>query len=376
MKGMPVLVPDDEMLCHQLPTTFDHVSQSDLRWTERVVMYGFDTSGEVSVMTGLARYPNRNVMDAYAMVTIGGKQARVVRLSTEYGAPRAALGSWTVGPYTYAITEPLLGTRATLGANDHGLRMQLDFHGTFPAYEQTPAFHRSRGRVREDARRYYQNGTVTGWLEIDGRRIEIDPDQWWFGRDHSWGVRHGPGGGTLEEGRGLQPTEAPDGVLYYMGIFQFDDRLVHFAQRETSAGQRWQFEGEVLYPLATGRAPTPIIDVEHELSFERDLRVASGGTFTVHHADRSTTSIEVQPTCRFWPGLAGYDEYRGYASGMWRGTSFSDGFTVDTTDLDQIRPVSFLSESLCTVRMGDQVGHGLLEMVFVGSYPRYGYPGW
>ncbi|GAA1609833.1 hypothetical protein [Nocardia ninae] len=89
-----MLVPDDEMLCHQLATTFDHVAQSDLRWTERVVMYGFDTSGEVSVMTGLARYPNRNVMDAYAMVTIGGKQARVVRLSTEFNTP---VRRWTHG---------------------------------------------------------------------------------------------------------------------------------------------------------------------------------------------------------------------------------------------------------------------------------------
>ncbi|WP_306307544.1 hypothetical protein [Nocardia tenerifensis] len=189
-------------------------------------------------------------------------------------------------------------------------------------------------------------------------------------------MRHGPGGGSLNEGTDLQPTEVSDGVLYYMGIFQFDDQLVHFAQRETSTGQRWQFEGEVLYPLSTGRAATPIIDVEHELSFERDLRVASGGTFTVHLADRTTASIEVEPLCRFWPGLAGYNEYRGYASGMWRGPSFSDGFTVDTTDLDQIRPISLLSESLCAVRMGDRVGHGLLEMVFMGSYPRYGYTGW
>jgi hypothetical protein len=35
-----MLSPHDELLCHQLPTTFDHVSQSDLRWTERIVMYG------------------------------------------------------------------------------------------------------------------------------------------------------------------------------------------------------------------------------------------------------------------------------------------------------------------------------------------------
>jgi len=372
-----MLTTHDELLAHQLETTFDHVAQSDLRWTERIVMYGFDKSGEVSIMTGLARYPNRNVQDAYAMVTFGDREARVVRLSTQLdAAPADRFGAYHVGPYTYEVTEPLQATRATLGPNDHGLTLQLDFHGDFPAYEQTPAFHRSRGRVRENARRYYQNGTVSGWFEVDGHRYEIDPDSWWFGRDHSWGVRHGGGGGSLPEGGDLQPSEIPDGVLYYMGIFQFDDQLVHFAQRETSTGERWQFEGEVLYPLGTGKESAPIIDAEHDLTFEDDLRVVKGGTFTVHLADRSTATITVRPKYRFWPGMAGYDDYRGYASGMWRGTEFSDGFTVDLKDLDELRKVSMLSETFCEVEMAGKIGHGLVEMVFMGAYPRYGYTGW
>jgi hypothetical protein len=371
-----MITPHDELLIHQLPTTLDHVSQSDLRWTERIVMYGFDKSGEISVMTGMAKYPNRNVLDAYAMVTRKGEEARVVRLSTELNPQTGALAAWSVGPYTYEVVEPLRKVRSTVEPNDHGVSLQLDFSGDFPVYEQTAAFHRTRGRVREDARRFYQNGTITGWIEIDGERIEIDPDNWWFGRDHSWGVRHGGGGGSLSEGGNRQPEEIPDGVLYYMGIFQFDDEVVHFAQRETSTGHRWQFEGEVLFPIDSGREALPIIDVEHDLKFRDNLRVIKSGTFTVHRADRTTDTIDVTPVCDFWPGLAGYDEYRGYASGMWRGPSFSDGFTVDLTDVNEIKPASMLSETLCEVRMGDKVGHGLVEMVFLGAYPRYGYTGW
>jgi hypothetical protein len=151
---------------------------------------------------------------------------------------------------------------------------------------------------------------------------------------------------------------------------------VHFAQRETSTGERWQFEGEILYPLATDRAADAIIDVEHDLKFRDDLRVISGGTFTMHRSDRSTSAVEVTPMTDFWPGLAGYMEVDGYASGHWRGRDFIDGFTVDTHDIEVIRPVSFLSETLCEVRMDGRVGHGLVEMVFVGAYPRYGYSGW
>ncbi len=371
-----MLTSHDELLCHQLSTTFDHVSQSDLRWTERIVMYGFDKSGDINVMTGLARYPNRNVTDAYAMVTRRDGQATVVRMSTELRPDTAALGAYTVGPFTYSIEEPLRCVRAVLGPNDRGLSLDLRLRGRFPVYEQTPAFHRSRGRVIEDARRFYQNGELEGWIEVGGERIDIDPRRWWFGRDHSWGVRHGPGGGSLPEGAELQPAEMPDGVLYYMGIFQFDDELVHFAQRETSTGERWQFEGELLYPIDSGREPGKIIDVEHDLKFRDELRVIRSGTFTIHRGDRTTSTIDVTPLCDFWPGLAGYLEVNGYASGYWRGPDFIDGYTVDTRDLEVIRPVSMLSETLCEVRMDGKVGHGLVEMVFMGAYPRYGYAGW
>lgn len=371
-----MLTPHDELLSHQLPTTFDHVAQSDLRWVERIVMYGFDKSGDVTVMAGMARYPNRNVADAYAMVSRRSGQTKVVRMSTELNLQGGALGSYCIGPFTYSIEKPLDTVRAQLADNEHGLSLDLRLTGRFPAYEQTPAFHRSRGRVSEDARRFYQNGYLDGWIELDGERIEIDTQQWWFGRDHSWGIRNGPGGGSLPEDTEMQPAEVPEGVLYYMGIFEFDDELVHFAQRETHTGERWQFEGELLYPVDSGRPAGTIIDVKHDLKFRDDLRVISGGTFTILRGDRSTSTIEVTPSVNFWPGLAGYQEFNGYASGYWRGSEFIDGFTVDATDIDLIRPVSFVSETLCEVQMDGKLGHGLVEMVFFGAYPRYGYTGY
>lgn len=372
-----MLVPHDEMLCHQLSTTFDHVGQSDLRWVERIVMYGFDISGDVNVMTGMARYPNRNVTDAYAMITRKGGTAHVARMSTELQPEgQAALGVYRIGPFTYEIEEPLRPVRVRLEPNETGISLDLRLRGRFDAYEQTPAFHRSRGRVLEDARRFYQNGIVEGFLQIGDDRIEIDSRSWWFGRDHSWGVRHGGGGGSIPEGPERQPSEIPDGVLYYMGIFEFDDELVHFAQREDSAGRRTQFEGELLFPIDAHRAPGSVIDVEHDLTFRDDLRVVSGGSFTIVRDDRTRSRIDVKPLTDFWPGLAGYDEYRGYASGSWRGKDFIDGFTVNTRDVDEIRPATMLSETLCEVEMDGKVGHGLVEMVFLGAYPRYGYTGW
>ena len=127
-----------------------------------------------------------------------------------------------------------------------------------------------------------------------------------------------------------------------MGIFEFDDHLVHFAQREDA----------------------------------HDVRVISGGEVVVHAADGTADTTSITPVTNFWPGFAGYDEYRGYASGQWRGPSYADGFVVDTGDPAEIAKVDLVSETFCGVRSGDSVGHGLVEMVFMGRNVRYGYAGY
>jgi len=49
----------DELICTRWRRTFDHVYTSDARWTRGIVLYGFDISGKLNFVTGLARYPNR-----------------------------------------------------------------------------------------------------------------------------------------------------------------------------------------------------------------------------------------------------------------------------------------------------------------------------
>lgn len=374
-----MLTPYDEILCHQVSTTFDHVQQSDLRWTERTVLYGFDTaSGKINFMTGLARYPNRNVMDAYGMVTLDNKKAHVVRLSRELRPETGDLARFTVGPYTYEIIQPLKKVRATLGDNKYGLSFDLKFEGTFPAYEQAPAFFRSRGRVLEDARRFYQSGRMSGWFKVGGKTIEVDRARWMVGRDHSWGTRRGGGGGSVPEGSFLQPPEIPEGVLYFMGIFHFKRWMVHFAQREDWQGKRWHFEGGIYYPLGSKqeKEEVPVLTVEHDFKFRPDLRVIKSGKVLVTTADGSKKEIAIRPVTRFWPGLAGYDYFNDFMSGMWKGPSYMDGFTADVTDLNVLQKVSMLTETLCEVRCGREIGHGLVEMVFLGKYPQYGYQGY
>lgn len=117
-------------------------------------------------------------------------------------------------------------------------------------------------------------------------------------------------------------------------------------------------------------------DAGHDLTFRDDFRVVSGGTFTIVDAAGKTREFTITPVSDFWPGIAGYDFYRGYASGIWKGEGWSDSFVADLTDTKDLKQASMLSETFCRVETEGKVGYGLVEMVFMGRNERYGYGGY
>ena len=363
----------DERLCHQIHSTFDHVAESDLRWTERTVVVASDISGKLNFMTGLARYANRNIMDAYGMVTVDNKTAHIVRVSREL---RPEPADPIVGPYSYEVVEPLKRVRTVLAENGYGLSFYVEAEGAFHPYEEVPRFIRSRGRVRHHDRRYYQMGRPSGWLKVDGKTYEVDKEGWRFLRDHSWGTRGGAGGGVLAEPH-AQPEEVPPGSLYCMGIFNFDKYLVNFAVVEDWEGKRSYYDGRVFYPYGSEREGEvlTLVSVEHDFQFRSDIRVIKSGRVILTAVDGSKRELSLRALTTYYPAPAGYDLYNEYTSGMWKGPQYIDGFKVDLTDPDVLKQVATLTETWCEVRCGDDVGYGNFEMAFRGKYPRYGYQG-
>ena len=68
------LVPADETFNHQITDTFATVSQSDRSWTEKVCAMACARDGALQLGFGIGKYPNRDVIDAYAGAT-GGHDA-------------------------------------------------------------------------------------------------------------------------------------------------------------------------------------------------------------------------------------------------------------------------------------------------------------
>lgn len=356
----------DEFLCHQTVDTFDSVATSAREWTERIWCSVHDTTGRYQFVAGFGHYPNRNIMDAFACFVIDGKTQHCLRASRVL---RPGFDRVRVGPLEYEIVEPMRRVRLTIGANDHGLEGEIDFIAAIPPHEEAAQFNRTRGRILENVKRYVQVGRPEGWIRAGETRVEIDQSSWRAERDHSWGIRRG--GGVPETG--VQPGEVPVGYFYNFMLGQFEDWGVTYHTREDWDSRVISFSGAVVYPEGSGKDGRILSGIHHSFAFRPDVRQIRGGTVTLIPEKGDPLEIEVRPlsTCHIRAG--GYFGFRGFIHGLWMGEEYCDGFTLDLTDPGVFREVSFLEDFMCELRSGNEVGYGIVELVLIGKYPRYGY---
>ena len=64
----------DDTLWHQIPSTFDHVGTSDPRFFDRYWFAIYSGDGGVAIQVTMGAYRNMNVLDAGAVMIVGGKQ--------------------------------------------------------------------------------------------------------------------------------------------------------------------------------------------------------------------------------------------------------------------------------------------------------------
>ena len=145
-----MLTPQDDLIGHQSPTTFDHVVTSDPSWMERLWYTGHPVPhGDVIFDIGLGYYPNRNVIDVFAGVEANGTQQNF--RASRHARPNPLETS--AGPLSIQVIEGLRRHRLVLAANESGLSFDLEFIASMNAHEETPHFRRRQGRVTEDMMR-------------------------------------------------------------------------------------------------------------------------------------------------------------------------------------------------------------------------------
>jgi hypothetical protein len=374
-----VLVPADEFFVHQIVETQAYVAHADRSWTEKVCAMAGARDGSISLGFGVGKYPNRNVFDGYAAVSRGREQWTV------RGSRRLAddPGPLSVGPIRYDVVEPLRQVRFACAANEH---VPIAFDWTFTSVVPPVLEVRDRTRARSayrmdsDLLRYHQTGVASGWVEVDGVRTEIAPDEWFSTRDHSWGVRHDVG---------VPPSDVePTGGLIPGVAFRFswspmllqrangDYYAIHHQLREIKAFgyEERRLEGTIEHP--DGRVDR-IRDIRADLKYDSTNRRVLGGTLhfgMTDGTDRPVTVTAMGDT-GVHLGLGLYFGLDGHHHGEWRGRLHVDGeHTTDCTERKTAARIHQIRDAL--MRVDDLVGGGTgwcnLQTAVVGAWPDLG----
>jgi hypothetical protein len=321
------LVSEDEGLNHQVADTFAVVGTSDLAWTEKICAMAAARDGSLQLAFGLGRYPNRNVMDAYAGVSRGREQL-TVRASRRL-SPHPT--DTHIGPIRYEVVEPLRSVRFVLEPNDVlPVAFEWRFEAAVPAFLEDRVHSRAGYRTASDLVRYHQTGVASGWVEIDGTRTELDPALWVSTRDHSWGVRSPAPGLPATD---LEPRDGLDGVTFQMIwcplLMQRSDggtygMHLHYQIFEAPGFLHKHVEGGIEEPDGRRRR---FSDLRPELTFDPTNRRLVGGIVHATTEDGAGRPLQVRAVSDtgFHLGAGLYFGFDGHHHGEWRGKLHVDG---------------------------------------------------
>jgi hypothetical protein len=323
------LVQADESFNHQIVETHASVLQSDHSWTEKVCGMAFARDGSLAIGFGFGKYVNRNVVDGYGGISRGVEQW-TVRGSRELASDPDSID---VGPLRYEVMAPLRRIRVVLEKNEvQPIAFDLVLEGIVPCTVEEREDRRTLTGYRRSADqiRYHQTGVARGWIEVEGRRIEVTPETWIMTRDHSWGTRPAVG----EPPSDLQPdpmdAHAPRilavwNPLYFRrpdgGTYAFQQYYLLYA------GEGWKHEkAQGGFEFADGRRD-PVRDIVPAIRFDPRNKRLLGGEFRLTMGDgraRVLTARAMGDT-GFHLGAGLYHGFDGKRHGQWRGRLAVDG---------------------------------------------------
>ncbi len=320
----------------------------------------------------LGVYQNMNVVDGGFVVIHQGRQHNV-RVSRQL---RPTYDT-ACGPLRIDVLEPMERIALTVAPNDGTAHGELEWRATFAAQEERHHFNRSWGRVLEDYARYDQIGELSGWLEIEGERVELD--SWWACRDHSWGVRERVGIPEPYTGE-----VAPAGTSMFAFLFFSTDTHGGHVQVTRRDGAD-HLTAEVV-DRATGES-THGEQVSVDAAFVDDARPRRFRRVRLEVTDSdgeiTTFDLDAQGPAVAMPGLGygGYDD--GLGLGVHRGLQHFESEVWDVSHAAEVvypdgstgRPVHRIQPVNVVQRGRGATSEGTGSLTFIAELPLDAFPG-
>ncbi len=231
-----VLTELDEWPRHQTIDTFNSVQTASPEWSDGYWHCFGDPAGEVNLITAIRLYPNTDVMDAYAIVSLDDGKQYNLRASRRL---RPRIDELRVGPFWQEIIRGMRTLRIGCDDNAHGIEFDILWESKAPAYDEAPGVqYRLDGRLVAERSNYIQAADIAGWIRINGREWKFDFGDGWGGtRDHSWGIGAGTGTGAKPNPDVAPPLTPPeqgsfrsDGMRHW-AVVNMPDRCLYYAFR-------------------------------------------------------------------------------------------------------------------------------------------------
>jgi hypothetical protein len=363
LDGQFPLSPLDDQLIHQTPDPIRVAVTTDPRFYDRHWNLFHDESGDLLIATGGTVYPNLDLIEAYAIVNLRGDH-RSVRAFRSLAGDR---GDMAAGPIRPQVVSGLRHWRHELEPNEWGISYRLDWRDTkrqvFHAAHGSLTRGRPRGAQRQVTSGFESFGTVEGWVEVAGERIEIGPGTTRGTRDRHWGIGRGVGGPAMQGGR---PVKAgwKGGNWVDFGDLAVWGRVV-------------------LYDFADSRPGMgKVVDVSRRLRFEEDTRIFVEGylDYTFDDGTRRSAHFErlgdqtAYMRCAMYGGSPGTNIHHG----TWTGGEHVEGDLFDVTRPEVRAEISGLNEHHCRVTWDGGSTTGILQPLEPDAYEACAEkePGW
>lgn len=363
MRNKLSLSPPDEYFNHQFALPHQVVASSDPNWRERYWVSIFDTVAKDTVLTvGFGKYPNRDVMDGFAILSRGGVQHNL-RAARQLLPDNSAVHA---GPLSAEVVTPLESLRLKLDDNEAGFGFDFAWQGSAPPALEGRHFEVSRARITHDIARYVQTGRVTGVLRIGTEHVTLEPDRWWGVRDHSWGIR------PMSPGPDDPPLVSAEWNFLAFIPIRFPSFSLHIYLFESQPGRPTHLTAAIMRPPRSGEHDDEIRAVDHDFTWVKDapVQTLAGGTIRIAFYSGETMEIAVRG-CEGRAFLAG----GGYGSfqGKWKGVNHVEHDIYDLTHAGRLRAYnSHASDHLIEASCGGETGYGIIEYLVRRGYAKYG----
>lgn len=369
--GHIMITAFDDYPIHSGSHPVNETGSSDANHYDRYFFNGYRSDASLYFGVAMGLYPNRHIADASFSVILDGREQISLHASRRAPDDRAAANE--VGPIEVVVVEPLRRHRILVDSPEHGLRADLLCTARSGPVQEPHFLVKAGQRTLFDYTRLTQFGHWTGWIEVDGRRHDLDAAP--GSRDRSWGVR--PIGPAADVG-------APVGERQFFWLWapiNFPTFSTHFDVNEYASGERWHETGFIVPDVGTtasgllpSDSPWTADTVDWSATWRPGTRWAE--TFSLSFGDRQGSShpITLTPLYEFQMLGLGYGHPE-WGHGMWKGESAVGYERWNVPVAQPCDPRHIHIQALCRARLGDHEGIGILEQLVIGPHEPSGITG-